>query len=94
MFLKELIENSSSFPIELSNDILKKIPFVKKVVAKLIGCVKIGKFKPRSFKDFEDFYLCFCKKHRIYFIDYPHGFEPNTYFNCPRCRSEEFGKRN
>jgi len=83
--IKKLIEESEKFPIELSKETLKKIPFVKKVVAKLIGYVKLGRFKPKKFKDFEYFYLVYCRRHKIYFIDYPHGFE--GYFNCPKCTS-------
>jgi len=30
-------------------------------------------------------YLGFCRKHKIWYLDYLHGFPPNQYLICPLC---------
>ena len=40
----------------------------------------------KNFKECMPIYLAYCKRHRIYYLDYPHGYD--EYFVCPLCLKE------
>ena len=63
------------------------IPLHKRIITRLIGYCKLCRVKPSGFKGEVDLYVVFCRKHRVYFVDYPHGY--SQYFICPFCSSEE-----
>ena len=60
----------------------------QRLLLKLRGYVYLFHAKKKGWKGSLPFYLVKCKTHNILFVDYPHGFFPNQYFNCPLCLKE------
>lgn len=72
----------------------KKIPLYVKLIVRVFGSYRIFTLDKvsvlgREFKLNLDFYLLYCKKHRVYYVDFLHGFEGKKYFlGCPLCVNE------
>jgi hypothetical protein len=60
-----------------------KLGLWQRLKLKINGKVFVGYAKREGWKGKLPFYIVRCKKHSIYFLDYPHGFDP--YFTCPLC---------
>lgn len=84
----ELLSCVDTFPILIDS---KLVPLRKRLVAKLIGYCKLCRLRPSGFKGEVNLYVVYCRRHRVYFIDYPHGF--TEYFTCPLCLKEELEER-
>lgn len=65
-----------------------RLPRLKRLVARLRP-VRVA-VDSEHFKAPTEIFLAYCRRHRVYFLDYPHGFD--GYLNCPRCL-EEFKRR-
>jgi len=61
---------------------------IQKLQLKILGHAYLFHATKNGWKGKLPFYIVKCKKHNIFFIDYPHGFPPNQYFNCPLCLKE------
>jgi len=64
-----------------------RLPFLKRVFAKITP-VRLYT-DSIHFSEPTDIYLSYCKKHRVYYLDYLHGFPPEQYVLCPICILEE-----
>lgn len=64
--------------------IITKPPFWKSVIAKLTPIYLYTDLE--MFERPTKIYLSYCKKHRIYYLDYLHGH--NNYTICPLCLAE------
>ena len=62
------------------------IPKWKRFLAKYLGRIVFWGWDLQHFKEPMKIYLLYCRKHRIFYIDYPHGYR--QYFNCPKCLEE------
>jgi len=60
-----------------------KVGLWKRLKLRLFGRTYIGHIKRPEWKAPLPIYLLKCKKHGIYYVDYPHGYR--GYFTCPRC---------
>jgi len=76
---------SSKYPMEID---ARKVSLFKRIIARIFGYVKL--YKDYGFKRPTDIYLGYCGKHKIYFLDYMHGYEPFQYIDCPYCQKEFF----
>ena len=65
-----------------------RLSLLQRFILKIQGYVYLFHARKDGWKGKLPFYLVKCKKHDVFFIDYPHGFPPNQYFNCPICLKE------
>jgi len=65
----------------------EKIPRLKRFLARLHPIPYL--VDDRHFSRPTTVYLAYCKQHKIYFLDYPHGYE--GYLWCPECLRERLG---
>jgi hypothetical protein len=63
-----------------------KISRIKLFFAKFFP-MKIDERKYEGWSDYNPFYLFYCKKHKTWLIDYPHGY--NKVLWCPKCLEEK-----
>jgi hypothetical protein len=84
--LREVVESFNKFPAPID---YRLIPLWKRVIARLFGYCFLTRAKPKGFTAYEMFYVLYCKKHNIYYVDYPHGHEEYFYL-CPYCLREIF----
>ncbi|MHA1632595.1 MAG: hypothetical protein ACTSXC_07315 [Candidatus Freyarchaeota archaeon] len=62
----------------------KRIPLVKRLLARMHPIPYY--IDKEHFKAPMVIYLAYCKKHKVYFLDYLHGFD--GYVSCPLCLAE------
>ena len=67
-------------------DIRTRLSLVKRLILKVRGYVFLRYEKREGWKGFLPIYLVKCKKHNIFFEDYPHGYSMR--FDCPLCLQE------
>jgi len=60
----------------------EKIPLWRRILAR-IGIPTIVYWDKEHFTAPTPIYVAWCKLHRIYFLDYPHGYK--GYLQCPKC---------
>jgi hypothetical protein len=49
--------------------------------------MKVDERKYEGWSGYNPFYLFYCEKHRIWIIDYPHGYDFVLW--CPKCLEEK-----
>ena len=59
-----------------------KIPLWRRILAR-IGIPTIVYWDKEHFTAPTPIYVAWCKLHKIYFLDYPHGYK--GYLYCPKC---------
>ena len=64
-----------------------KLSLLQRLLLEIQGYVYLFHAEKDGWKGKLPFYLVKCKRHRFFFIDYPHGY--HKYFNCPLCMKEE-----
>ena len=64
-----------------------KLSLLQRLTLQIRGYVYLFHAKKDGWKGKLPFYLVKCKRHGVFFIDYPHGYR--GYFNCPVCMKEE-----
>ena len=69
------------YPVEVSP---RKIPRIKRLLARLHPIPYFVDAK--HFSAPTEVYLAYCKRHRIYYLDYLHGY--SRYLLCPECLAE------
>ena len=72
---------SKDYPLEISPE---RIGLLAKILARLGFILKV--YTDYTFRRPTDIYLAYCSKHRIYFLDYKHGYD--EYVSCPICLKE------
>jgi len=65
------------------------LSLLQRMALKINGYVYLFHARKEGWKGKLPFYLVRCKKHGIYYLDYPHGYR--GYFNCPKCWEEMKG---
>jgi len=80
----KLWNKGNPYPIAVPESI---IPFIARVKAKLGLATKVY-VDNKHFKAPTEIYLAYCKRHKLYYLDYLHGFEPKQYLWCPLCLAE------
>lgn len=66
----------------------KEGPYLKpslrqKIWVKLTGRCFLRMETHEGWTGYLPVYIVYCKKHRLYFTDYQHGYD--SHFTCPRC---------
>ena len=82
---KEKYENLSRLELEVMKKLVH-LSLWKRIQLKINGYVFLMFAKKPGWKGFLPFYVVRCKKHKILFLDYPHGYR--NYFMCPLCLEE------
>ena len=82
---RKICYGPSKYPMEID---ARKVSLFKRIIARILGYVKL--YKDYGFKRPENIYLGYCGRHKIYFLDYMHGYEPFQYIDCPYCQKEFF----
>jgi hypothetical protein len=65
---------------------VRRLTLWQRIQLRLSGCCFLRWEKRLGWSDYLPIYLVRCKRHNIYFEDYPHGYE--GYFLCPKCMEE------
>ena len=77
--------HENPYPVEIPPLLAKKIPLLKRIVAKYITPVHVYT-DTVHFKAPTKIYLAYCPVHKTYYYDYLHGY--SNYLICPRCFRE------
>jgi hypothetical protein len=79
-----LLQSGGSVPEEVRA--ILKLSFFDKLKIKMGFPKYIGDFTNDGWSGNLPFYIVWCHWHKIFFIDYPHGFD--NHFHCPKCLEE------
>ncbi len=82
------IHDSHYKSADVDMGVVRKYSLWQRFRARFIGSCFLEYRCPPGFKYPTKFYLTRCSEHG-YYEDYEHGFRPDTFFDCPRCRGEK-----
>jgi len=64
-----------------------KLSIIDKFKIRYFGIPKyVGHYKCNGWLEEHPFYVAYCQRHKVFFIDYPHGY--TKYLHCPLCLIE------
>ena len=64
----------------------KEISLIRRILAR-IGFPTLLYYDKENFKAPTPIYVAYCKEHKIYYKDYPHGYK--EYLLCPLCLKQK-----